>query len=86
LAGTVEDVLAGHRLVSGPAGGPTAGGEVIESQTAGAQIHQLVRLPSADAPLPPSCESRTVGIEELTLAYLRESATPQIPTLSGASR
>jgi ABC-2 type transport system ATP-binding protein len=88
LDGTVEDLLAEHRLVTGPAGGPTlgAGGEVIESHTTGAQTHQLVRLPAADVRLPPSCEARTVGIEELTLAYLRETVTPQTATLTGASR
>ena len=88
LAGTVEDMLACHRLVSGPAGGPIAGDrvQVIESRTSGSQTHQLVRLPSEDAPLASSCEARTVGLEELTLAYLRESVTPQVPALTGASR
>lgn len=74
LGGTVDDLLAGHRLVTGPANSQTRdlGWEVIESSTTGAQTHQLVRLP-AGAPLPPDCEARRVGIEELTLAYLRET-------------
>ncbi len=48
-------------------------GEVIESTTMGAQIHQLIRLTPTDAPLPPDCEARPVGLEELALAYLRET-------------
>jgi ABC-2 type transport system ATP-binding protein len=88
LHGTVDELLAGHRLVTGPAdirsGG--FGWEVIESSAAGAQVHQVVRLASADTPLPAACQTRPVGIEELTLAYLRESAAPRTPTLSGATR
>jgi ABC-2 type transport system ATP-binding protein len=88
LQGPVDELLAGHRLVTGPAGmSPTRfGWEVIESSAAGAQIHQVVRLGAVDAPLPPACQARPVGIEELTLAYLRESAAPHTPTLAGASR
>jgi ABC-2 type transport system ATP-binding protein len=88
MDGTVDDLLAGHRLVTGPAAGQPSdvGWEVIESTTTGALTHQLVRLPSINAPLPPSCEARAVGVEELALAYLRETAAAQTPTLSGATR
>lgn len=88
LDGTVEDLLAIHRLVTGPVAGQINGADwdVIETSAGGVQTHQLVRLPSADAPLPPSCEARRVGIEELTLAYLREKLVPQTLTLTGAVR
>ena len=88
MDGRVDDLLAGHRLVTGPATGQPsgAGWEIIESKTSGALTQQLVRLPSADAPLPPTCESRAVGVEELTLAYLRETDVPQTLTLTGATR
>lgn len=88
LEGTVDDLLAGHRLLTGPAAAdPSAAGwEVIESTTTGALTHQLVRLSAAHAPLPQTCEARAVGVEELTLAYLRETAVPQTPTLTGATR
>jgi ABC-2 type transport system ATP-binding protein len=88
LDGPVEDLLARHRLVSGPATAQTRDPdwEVIESSTTGAQTHQLVCLPHADAPLPPAFEARTVGIEELTLAYLREATAVQLPTLTEAVR
>ena len=73
----VEDLLASHRLVSAatPDRLSDLDGEVIESSTMGAQTHQLIRLTEPDAPLPPHCEARPVGLEELALAYLRESPT-----------
>lgn len=88
LDGTVEGLLASHQVVSGPGEGATTGTgwEIIESHTTGARMHQLVRLPLPDAPLPVSREARPIGIEELTLAYLREIAAPSSPTLTGASR
>jgi ABC-2 type transport system ATP-binding protein len=86
LDGTVEDLLSGHRLVSGPADQCAAiDAEVVES-TGAAQSHQLVRLRAADVALPPGVESRSVGLEELTLAYLRRSTTPDLALLAGASR
>jgi ABC-2 type transport system ATP-binding protein len=88
IDGTVDDLLACHRLVTAPADRQLtgAGWEVIESSTAAAQTQRLVRLPSAATTLPPTCESRSVGIEELALAYLREGTGPQTPTLTGAAR
>jgi ABC-2 type transport system ATP-binding protein len=84
---TVENLLADHRLVTGPTTAPLpAGGEVIESTTTGSRTHRLVRLTSPHTALPPGCESRPVGIEELALAYLRDSAAPKLPTLTGAGR
>jgi ABC-2 type transport system ATP-binding protein len=84
LDGRVDDLLARHQLLTGPAN--AHGWEVIESSGAGAQTHQLVRLPMGGAPLPPAYEARSVGIEELTLAYLRETVAPQALTLTGATR
>jgi ABC-2 type transport system ATP-binding protein len=86
--GTVEELLASHRLVTARTPDLLRGGEweVIESNTTGSQTHRLVRLASPHAVLPPDCESRPVGIEELTLAYLRETHAAQQATLIGASR
>ena len=88
LEGTVEDLLASHRLVTGPAGTPSDADcwDVIESSTAGTQTHRFVRLTAPGTPLPPTVEARPVGIEELTLAYLREAPTARPATLTGASR
>ncbi len=49
--------------------------EVIESTSTVTQTHRLVRLGRAEV-LPADCESRPVGLEELTLAYFRNEATP----------
>jgi hypothetical protein len=61
-------------------------GEVIESNTVGTQTHRLIRLTSPRAALPPECECRPVGLEELAFAYLREGIA--VPALSpvGVSR
>jgi ABC-2 type transport system ATP-binding protein len=77
LAGTVDQLAAQHRLMTGRVGQPTpAGWEVIESTQAGSQRHLVVRLDGSAQPPPDSWQGRPVGVEELVLAYLRESATP----------
>ena len=81
--GSVDELLAGHRLVGGPDGpsGLEWGWEVVETTGAGATQQRLVRLPLSSVP-PPG--SRAVGIEEVALADLRESAKPQIDRRIGA--
>jgi ABC-2 type transport system ATP-binding protein len=93
LDGPVEQILARHRLITGPADrlahAGSAGGrgwDVIEASAASSQAHALVRLDTASTPLPPDCEFRPVGIEELTLAYLRDSAAPVASSPTGVSR
>ncbi len=85
---TVENLLDRHRLVTAPTTAPAPDGDwqIIEARTTPSQTHLLVRLDSSQAPLPPGCESRPVGIEELTLAYLRETPASQSPTLIGATQ
>jgi ABC-2 type transport system ATP-binding protein len=85
---TVDNLLDRHRLVTAPTTAPVPDGDwqIIEARTTPSQTHLLVRLTSPQAPLPPGCESRPVGIEELTLAYLRETPASQAPTLIGATR
>ncbi len=84
----VEELLACHRLVSAATPDRLNGveGEVIESNTMGAQTHRLIRLSSPGAALPPECESRPVGLEELALAYLREATAPPALSPVGATR
>ncbi|MGI8417015.1 MAG: ABC transporter ATP-binding protein [Nakamurella sp.] len=84
---TVENLLTEHRLVTAPAAERLRGAwDVIEAARTGPQSRLLVRLTSPHAALPPGCESRPVGIEELTLAYLREAAASHMPFLTGATR
>jgi ABC-2 type transport system ATP-binding protein len=87
LDGTVEGLLGSHRLVTGRAGRTGPGDwDVIHTSGTGAQTHQLVRLRSVGAPIPPTCEARPVGIEELTLGYLRETPAPRLAASIGATR
>jgi ABC-2 type transport system ATP-binding protein len=77
LDGTVDDVVAQHLLVTGPAGRPSdPRWQVLESTVAGSQQHLLVRLHAPTDLVPDGWEARTVGVEELALAYLRESSIP----------
>jgi ABC-2 type transport system ATP-binding protein len=86
LDGLVDDLLAVHRLVTTRSGPVTQSpdGEVVETSTAGAQTQQLIRLRSPDSGLPAGCDARTVGIEELAMAYLRTSKRAGRPVLEGA--
>ena len=73
VAGEVDDLLAGHRVLTGPAAEADRYTErpVVHARRADAQAHLLVRA-TADDPVPPGWEAHPVGLEELTLAYLRE--------------
>jgi ABC-2 type transport system ATP-binding protein len=85
----VESLLACHRLVTAPTADllDAVDGEVIESVTTGSQTQRLVRLATAETQVPPGCEARAVGVEEMSLAYLRESPTALMAvTLTGATR
>ena len=85
LAGPVDDLLAKHRLVTARSGPVSTDPrlQVIESNVAGAQTTQLVRLASPESVLPAGCDTRSVGVEELAMAYLR-TGSPAAPPLEGA--
>lgn len=80
LAGEVDDLLAGHRMLTGPAhpAHPVVQRNVVHARRAAAQAHLLVRA-TADDPVPSGWESHPVGLEELALAYLREGGVPREP-------
>jgi ABC-2 type transport system ATP-binding protein len=82
VAGGVADLLATHRLLTGPAAEAARYGErpVVHANRAGAQAHLLVRATATD-PVPPGWEARPVGLEELALAYLREPGAAAPPAL-----
>ena len=85
LAGTVDDLLADHRLLttrSGPAAAHPDW-QVIEAHAGGAQCRQLVRLRQTEVQFPPGCDVRPVGVEELAMSYLRSSAH-DVAVLEGA--
>jgi ABC-2 type transport system ATP-binding protein len=84
VAGEVDELLAGHRLLTGPAAEVDAyiDRPVVHVRRGETQAHVLVRA-RADDPVPPSWETHPVGLEELALAYLRE---PGVASLPGPSR
>ena len=77
LAGEIDDLLASHRLLTGPAAEAGRYAErlsVVHASRGEAQAHLLVRA-TADEPVPSGWEAHPVGLEELALAYLREPTT-----------
>jgi ABC-2 type transport system ATP-binding protein len=80
VAGEVDDFLAGHRVLTGPAAeaGTFAERSVVHARRAEAQAHLLIRA-AADDPVPPGWESHPVSLEELVLAYLREPGAAALP-------
>jgi len=84
VAGEVDDLLASHLVLTGPAAeaGRYAERPVVHVRRGEAQAHLLVRA-SADDPVPPGWEAHPVGLEELVLAYLRE---PHAAALPGPAR
>jgi ABC-2 type transport system ATP-binding protein len=85
VAGEVDDLLAAHRVLTGPAAeaGRQADLAVVHARRAEAQAHLLVRTGGPADPVPPGWEAHPVGLEELVLAYLRE---PGAATLPGPAR
>ena len=84
VAGEVDDLLASHRMLTGPAAAADNYTErpVVHVRRGEALAHVLVRA-TADDPVPPGWEAHPVGLEELALAYLRE---PGASALSGPAR
>jgi ABC-2 type transport system ATP-binding protein len=80
LAGEVDDLLASHRVLTGPAAeaGRYAERPVVHARRAGDRAHLLVRATASD-PVPPGWEAHPVGLEELALAYLREPGAAALP-------
>jgi ABC-2 type transport system ATP-binding protein len=80
MAGEVDDLLASHRVLTGPAAEADRYAErpVVHVRRAEAQAHLLVRA-AADDPVPPGWEAHPVGLEELALAYLREPGAAALP-------
>jgi ABC-2 type transport system ATP-binding protein len=82
LAGEVDDLLARHQLLTGPAARADryAGQlDVVQTRRAEAQAHLLVRTGGPGGPVPPGWETHPVSLEELVLAYLRAPGAAQVP-------
>ena len=82
VAGEVDDLLASHRVLTGPAAEAGRYAErlvVVHARRGGAQAHLLVRTNGTTAPVPPGWEAHPVSLEELALAYLREPGAASLP-------
>jgi ABC-2 type transport system ATP-binding protein len=86
VAGDVDDLLARHRVLTGPAAEADLIAQrlsVVHARRAQAQAHLLVRTSAPADPAPPGWEAHPVSLEELVLAYLRE---PHAAALPGPAR
>ena len=82
VAGEVDDLLASHRMLTGPAAEAARCAERVNVVHAGrgeAQAHLLVRTNGATDALPHGWDTHPVSLEELTLAYLREPGAAALP-------
>jgi ABC-2 type transport system ATP-binding protein len=80
VAGQVDDLLATHRMLTGPAAeaGTYAGRPVVHLHRGEAQARLLVRA-GAEDPVPLGWQAHPVGLEELALAYLRDPGAGALP-------
>jgi ABC-2 type transport system ATP-binding protein len=86
VAGEVDDLLASHRVLTGPAAEADVIARrqaVVHTRRAQAQAHLLVRTSTPAEAGPPGWEPHPVSLEELVLAYLRE---PHAAALPGPAR
>lgn len=86
VSGEVDDLLASHRILTGPAAEADEYSQrpVVHVRRAAAQAHLVVRA-AADHPVPPGWETHSVSLEELALAYLREPEAAAFPGPTRAS-
>jgi ABC-2 type transport system ATP-binding protein len=82
VAGEVEQLLACHSTLTGPAAAADDVAKrlaLVYARRAGTVAHLLVRNKTAAEPAPPGWEAHQVGLEELVLAYLREPGAAALP-------
>src|SRR6266567_2143232 len=86
VTGEVDDLLARHRVLTGPATGADKFTErlgVVHAWRGGAQAHLLIRTNRTTYPVPPGWAAHPVSLEELALAYLREPGAAALPGPGG---
>src|ERR1700736_3093741 len=82
VAGEVDDLVASHRVLTGPATEAARCAErlnVVHARRGEAQAHLLVRTNGATDRLPQDWDAHPVSLEELALAYLREPGAAALP-------
>jgi ABC-2 type transport system ATP-binding protein len=89
VAGEVDDLLAGHRLLTGPTAEADAHASrltVVQTRRGDAQTHLLVRTGETAASVPPGWESHQVSLEEVVMAYLRSPGVSEPAALTRVPR
>jgi len=86
VAGEVDDLLACHRVLSGPDAEASRSEhlDVVHALHSKAQTHLLVRTDGSASPVPPGWKARPISLEELALAYLRQPGAASLPGPSRA--
>ena len=82
VAGEVDDLLARHRVLTGPAAEAERFTErpgVVHAWYDEGRAHVLVKTNGSTEPVPPGWEMHPVGLEELALAYLRDPGAAALP-------
>ena len=86
VVGEVEDLLAHHRVLTGPVSEYerySKNWNVVHASQDASRVHVRVRCDGTSDPVPPGWEARPITLEELNIAYLRE---PDAAALPGPSR
>jgi len=86
VAGEVDDLLATHRVLTGPTSEPERypqHWDVVHARRAASQAHLLVRGNGSSGAVPPGWEAHSVTLEELALGYLREPTAAAFPGPAG---
>jgi ABC-2 type transport system ATP-binding protein len=87
VAGQATDLLACHRVLTGPAAeADRYAGRlgVVYARRDGARAHLLIRASASVGPVPPGWEAHPVSLEDLVLAYLRDPGAAPLPGPSPA--
>ncbi len=82
VSGDIEELLAGHRLLTGPAelaDGVAARVDVVDDERTDRQATLLVRTGGERPALDPRWTDRGVSLEEMVLAYLRSPENAALP-------
>ncbi|AQZ68504.1 Methionine ABC transporter ATP-binding protein [[Actinomadura] parvosata subsp. kistnae] len=80
VSGDIEELLDGHRVLTGPDGASAAGVRVVSASRTGRQVSMLVR---GACPPDPRWRARRPGLEELVMGYLRSPESAALPDLTG---
>ncbi|MGH3167357.1 MAG: ABC transporter ATP-binding protein [Trebonia sp.] len=81
VAGAVEGLLAGHRVICGPAAEAadiTGRMPVVHVAADAARARVLVSTGAPHEDLPPQWQEQPASLEEMVLGYLREPAAPAV--------